>query len=188
MQYLTGQSLEVMVGHERIFTDIQWFKPVDADRRVSVFSRTRATVDYNNNTNLFTGAYLNYTLHTGVGASVIGKAGAAGAGVDAGIHFLKITPAFTTFVLVSAGLKNRLEYSWFSISRYTPKISDKCKLYTSLELFSLFQPGDHLASVQRIRVGLRISQTEFGAAANLSETGNKWLTSENFGGFVRRSF
>jgi len=156
--------------------------------RWSIFSRTRATVDYDNNTDLFTGAYLNYTTTSGIGGSLIGKIGRAGGGADAGVHYLKISKDWTNFALVSAGLKDRLEYSWFSISRYIPNLTPRTKLYTSLELFSLFRQGNHLASVQRLRLGLQIGQVEFGAALNFSEVGTEWSGSKNLGGFLRKSF
>ena len=84
-----AQSLEVMVGHERLFADVQWLKFMDADRKWSMFSRTRATVDYDNNTDVFTGAYLNYTTKLGLGGSVVGRIGATGAASDVGFHFFK---------------------------------------------------------------------------------------------------
>ena len=127
-----GQSLEIMVGHERIFADVQWLKFVDAQKRWSVFSRTRATVDYDNQTDLFSGAYLNYTLKNGLGASLIGKIGNNGGGADAGVHIFKAKPNWMLFGLASVGLKEELEYSWFSIFRYTSKLKTHWKLYSSL--------------------------------------------------------
>lgn len=62
-----AQSLELMPGTENLFVDAQWLKSVDQSTRWSIFSRTRATVDYDNNTDLFTGAYLNYTTKSGLG-------------------------------------------------------------------------------------------------------------------------
>jgi len=184
----SAQSLEVMVGHERVFVDSQWFRYLSDQRRWSIFSRTRATVDYDNNTDLFTGAYLNYTTTGGIGGSLIGRIGQTGGGADAGIHYLKVSKDWSNFALVSAGLKDHLEYSWFSISRYTPNLTPRTKLYTSLELFSLFRQGNHLASVQRLRVGLQIGQAAFGAALNFAEVGAEWSGSNNLGGFFRKSF
>ena len=183
-----GQSLEIMVGHERIFADAQWLKFMDGKNQWSLFSRTRATVDYDNQTNLFTGAYLNYTFKNGLGSSLVGKIGDGGGGADVGIHIFKSKKNWLLFGLASVGLKNELEYSWFSIFRFTPRIKDQWKFYSSLELFNLFGKENHLVSVQRIRLGLDYQQFQFGIAGNFTELGSQWASSSNIGGFIRKSF
>lgn len=183
-----GQSLEIMVGHEGLFADAQWLKFLDEKKHISVFSRTRATVNYENQTNLFSGAYLNYTLKNGLGASLVGKIGNSGAGADAGIHIFKAKKNWMLFGLASMGLQEELQYSWFSIFRYTPRINDEWKFYSSLELFSLFGNGNHLISVQRIRLGLDYQQFQFGIAGNFTEVGKDWIGGTNVGGFIRKAF
>ena len=177
-----------MPGHEHIFADIQWLKFMDDKMRWSVFSRTRATVDYSNQSDLFTGAYLNYTSKNGLGASFVGKIAGNGGGADAGLHIFKARDNWMLFGLASAGLKNELEYSWFSIFRFTPKISENIRLYSSLELFHLFARENHLVSVQRIRLGLDYQKFQFGLGANFTEVGRDWTSQQNVGGFLRRSF
>ena len=183
-----SQSLEIMVGHERIFADAQWLKFMDAENHWSLFCRTRATVNYDNQTDLFSGAYLNYTFNNGLGGSLVGKIGNSGGGADAGVHIFKAKSDWMLFGLASVGLKNELEYSWFSILRFTPKINEKWRIYTSLELFNLFNKENHLVSVQRLRLGLDYQQFQFGAAANLTESGKNWIGNSNVGGFMRKSF
>ena len=177
-----------MAGDKGIFVDAQWLKFMDSKYRWSLFSRTRATVNYENQTDFFTGAYLNYTTKSGIGASIVGKIGSAGAGGDAGIHIFKAKENWTLFGLAAVGLKKQLEYSWFSIFRFTPKIGENWKLYTSLELFFLFRQGQHLFSVQRFRIGLDWKGFQFGIANNLAELGSEFTTKNNFGGFIRKSF
>ena len=183
-----GQSLEIMVGHKRIFADAQWLKFMDNERHWSLFSRTRANVDYDNQTNLFSGAYLNYTFDNGLGGSLVGKIGNNGGGADMGVHIFEAKKNWMLFGLASFGLKNNLEYSWFSIFRFTPEIKEGLKFYSSLELFSLFGKENHLLSVQRIRVGLDCQQLQFGAAINITELGRDWTSNTNIGGFIRKSF
>jgi hypothetical protein len=140
---LPAQSLELMAGHEGIFADVQWLKFMDSKKHWSVFSRTRATVDYEQQTSLFSGAYLNYSMKNGLGGSLVGNISDSGAGADAGLHIFKAKPNWMLFGLASVGLKNELEYSWFSIFRYTPKLSKTWKGYSSLELFSLVGREGH---------------------------------------------
>lgn len=186
--FCLSQSLEIMVGNERVFADAQWLRFMDSKNQWSIFSRTRATVNYDNQTNLFSGAYLNHTLKNGLGGSLVGKIATGGGGADAGIHIFKSRPTWMLFGLASVGLKEEFEYSWFSIFRFTPKINDHWRYYSSLELFSLFGKKNHLVSVQRIRLGFDHRQFQFGISANFTETGKGWTANSNLGGFIRKMF
>ena len=185
----SAQSLEIMPGHNRIFVDVQWLKPLDQKFRFSLFSRTRATIDYENQADIFSGAYFNVTSKYGVGGSLVGKVGLNGAGGDAGVHYIKATDKITFFGLASVGLKRELELSWFSILRYTPFLGEKWKLYTSLELFTLFNSEGHAFSVQRIRVGVDRKGYQFGLGYNTSQAGSSFAgVIDNFGPFMRKAF
>ena len=84
---------------------------------------------------------------------------------------------------------SELGYSWFSIARYTPDLSQTWGLYTSLELFSNFDKEGHVASVQRMRLGLQKQGYQFGLGLNLSGLGKTYAqTDANPGLFVRKQF
>ena len=184
-----SQSLEIMAGNSHVFADLQWLKPFDQQFRWSLFSRTRMTVDYDNRANLFSGAYLNYTSKAGIGGSLVGKISqTSGAAADAGAHIFKAKPNWMLFGLATVGLKKDLEYSWFSIFRFTPAISSHWKWYTSLELYHLFRKDGHAFSVERIRLGLDWKGFQFGLAGDFQQSGRDFTPSENWGGFVRKSF
>ncbi len=182
-----GQSLEIMPGTERLFADVQWFKPIGEDPSWTVFSRTRATVT-DGNANLFSAAYLNWTSKSGLGTTLLGSISNNGNGMDLGVHFFRASAKTTIFAIISFGLKDELEYRWFSIVRFRPPIGEKVKLYTSLELFSSFNRGNHLISVQRLRLGLDLYRFQFGLALNLSELGGDFILDDNPGIFVRKEF
>jgi len=184
-----GQSLEVMPGLERLFVDVQWLKPLRADYSVSLFSRTRATVAAEDETDLFTAAYLNYTTKAGIGASLVGRAASRGAGADAGVHYFKTTPSITFFGLASVALTDEFSVAWFSIFRFTPALHEHWKLFSSVELYSLFGKRGHLFSVQRLRLGVSRSNYQFGLALNLSASGSDYGNPfSNPGIFLRKSF
>lgn len=188
-QKTQAQSIEIMPGNEHVFADLQWLKPFDKAHHWSLFSRTRMTVYWDNRANLFSGAYLNYTTKRGIGASLVGKVSqTSGAGADAGAHIFKSKPSWMLFGLATVGLKEQLEYSWFSILRFTPKINERWRWYTSLELFHLFNKNGHAFSVERVRVGVDWQGYQFGLAANLQQVGTGFIGSENWGGFVRKAF
>ena len=166
-----GQNLELMPGKERFFLDAQFLKFFDVENKFSLFSRARATAEYNRqNTDLFTGAYINYTTKSGFGGSIIGRISSGNAGIDAGIHYFKASKYFMIYALPSININDELLYSWFSILRFTPPFKNHWKLYTSLELFSAFGRIRHLSSVQRIRLGAGKNEYHFGVALNLKES------------------
>ncbi len=184
-----AQSFEFMPGTERIFIDAQWLKTFDEKAKWSLFSRSRATVDYDEKTNLFTGAYFNYTSRSGIGGTFLGRISSLNAGTDLGVHLFKYNPKFVLFALASVELDSELAYSWFSIFRYTASLNENWKVYTSLELFSNFDSKGHVASVQRIRAGLDRAGYQFGAALNLSGLGDDYsIRDTNPGIFLRKQF
>lgn len=185
----SAQSFEFMPGTERVFIDAQWLKTFDEEREWSLFSRSRATVDYDEQTNFFMGAYLNYTTRSGFGGTVLGRISTLGAGGEAGIHFFKAKESFMIYALASMEISSKLAYSWFSMLRFTPELNEKWRLYTSLELFSNFNTVGHAASVQRIRGGLDRQGYQFGLALNLSGIGKDYGTTDtNPGIFLRKQF
>lgn len=179
-----------MAGNEGLFADVQYFKPLfGKDYQFSVFSRTRGTLSYENKANILSAAYFNYTSKYGVGASVIGSLSSSnGGGGAAGINYFKVHKALTVFILTAVEIDDPPRYSYFSIFRYQPKLKGDWKMYSSLELYSLFGNTGHLVSVQRIRVGVDWKKLQFGPAANLSELGSDPIFIGNYGFFIRREF
>lgn len=177
-----------MAGTKHIFIDAQYLKFFDEQNRVSLFSRARATAQYDEQrTVLFTGAYLNYTTKSGFGGTILGRISSTNSGVDAGIHYFKVTKNFMIYALPSISLSDELLYSWFSILRFTPTLKNDWKLYSSLELFSAFGQIGHLSSVQRVRLGLDRKGYQFGLAVNLNESRFS-ETDVNPGVFIRKQF
>ena len=165
-----AQSFEVLMGTERVFIDAQFLKAIDAEKRWSFLSRTRATIEYDDEANsVFTGGYLIYASKSGLGATVLGRIVPSGFDVDAGISFFKVTGPWLIYALPSINIDSELYYSWFSILRYQPELKNDWKLYSSLELFTAFVQIGHLNSVQRIRLGVDKKGYQFGIGVNLEE-------------------
>ena len=186
--HASSQSFEMIIGNKRVFTDLQWSKNFDESARFSLFSRARASVDYDNNTNLFLGEYISYTLKNGFGFTVVGKIKTTGGEVDTGIHFKKKGKNCFFLGLASIGIRKGLDYSWFSIFRYNPKLTNQLKLATSIELFTLFREHTHLGSVQRIRLGILIKDYQIGVASNISEIGSSLKVTTNLGVYLKKNF
>lgn len=186
----SAQSFELMPGTKRMFVDAQYLKFFNESGKLSLFSRARATAAYGSSeTDLFSGAYLNYTTKSGIGATLLGRISSFNSGLDLGIHFFKANRKWLVYALPAVNLNDELLYSWFSILRFTPILKNNWKFYLSLELFSAFSGQGHLSSVQRIRAGLDKNDYQFGLALNLGQSGNRWMnTNVNPGLFLRKQF
>lgn len=178
-----------MGGNSRVFADIQWLKPLTSDYEFSLFSRTRATVTYEQQTDLFTGAYLNYTRSKGFGLSLVGRIDQRVGGGDCGVHFFKNQKDITAFVLLSAALDQADHYSLFSIVRYRPPIDTQWKWFSGIELYIAWLRGAHRVSVIRLRFGAEWKDLAFGLGADgVYADHNVQLMNSNFGVFLRQQF
>ena len=77
------------------------------------------------------------------------------------------------------------------MERHTTKLSDKLNLFSQIELVNAFPSvgKNNFAFTQRLRLGLKIKEFQFGAGLDLSQLGRKDFTkTENFGGFLRYEF
>ena len=186
---LSGQSVEIMPGTQQVFADVQWLRWFDDEKSLSLFSRTRATVDYSNQSDIFTGGYLNYTTSAGIGPTMVAIVGRNGAGIEGGAHYFTVSPEHVVFALVSVASADRFTLSWFSIARYLPEVSNTIRLYTSLELYARLQDFTSQVSVIRARAGISFSSYQVGLAINTVTLDPQFSTwSVNPGVFVRREF
>lgn len=186
---LQAQNLEIMQGDKNLFIDVQWLKPIVANKDSwTIFNRTRATVD-NGTSQLFNGTYLNYTTKNKIGLSLTGKLTNSDNAIEIGPHFRHNSNNLYIFILASWKVSNELSYSLFVITRWRPKLSDKLKLFSSLELFSSFQENKIDSNVQRIRLGLDMKFLQFGFASNINTSRSFFKDPYvNTGVFIRKEF
>ncbi len=179
-----------MPGTDHLFFDIQFLKPLhNTDYRFTVFSRTRGIVNYESNANILSAAYISYTSKIGLGTSIIGAINSSnGPSTAVGLNFLKAKKAFTIFALSALEIGNPVGYSLFTIMRYTPDLKTDWKLYSSLELFTLFRNEGHQISSERIRIGLDHKGFQFGIGGNFTQFGNGFVLLDNYGLFIRKTF
>ncbi len=185
-----SQSVEIMPATERFWADVQFLKPLYGDNyKYTVFSRTRSTIDGDDNINMLSSAYFSYSSNIGLGVSLIGNlSNINGLGKAIGINYLKSKKVFSLFAIISYEFDDIPRYSFFSIFKYRPKINNKWSGYGSLELFNVINKDAHLYSGQRIRLGLDYQKLQFGLGTNLGELGTEFDLVENYGVFLRKEF
>lgn len=109
----------------------------------------------------------------------------------AGIQFFHRKNDFTFFSWVVCETLKDPNIDVFVLSRYEPKLTEKLNLFTQLELVNAFPTNntEYFNLTQRVRLGLKIKDWQFGAGADFNETGNKTFTNtNNIGGFLRHEF
>ena len=180
-----------MTGAKRLFFDVKYIKIFDGHKNLSLLSRTRANAEYDGQkaADLFTGTYLNYSLKAGFGGTLVGRISSTGSGFDIGVHYFKASSKFFAYILPAVQIKDELLFTYLTFLRYSPMLKKDWKVNSSLELFSAFNNGGHLKSLQRVRLGVGKKGYSFGLAIDFVEKGKSLEDLDtNPGVFVQRQF
>ena len=194
--------VEVFAGHKRATVDIMFFKyfknKAGQISKFLFFNRNRASIDYkmSETTNLpqfgFTEAIsYNHSKLNGFAPVFVVSILNRGVYPKAGIQFAKIKKNYTIFSWIVSETLKEPNIDFFFLARYTTKLSDKLNLFSQIELVNAFPSvgKNNFAFTQRLRLGLKIKEFQFGAGLDLSQLGRKDFTkTENFGGFLRYEF
>lgn len=194
--------VELMVGHQKASIDLMFFKYLkqkdNTNSRWLFFSRARATMDYKmtSSTNLpgfgLTEA-LSYNPLSWKGFAPVAVVQVFNRGVfpKAGIQYAHVAQRFTVFSWVVAETMKEPDIDYFLLCRVTPRLSSKLDLFSQVELVNSFPTVEtsSFSFIQRIRLGLSGGHTQYGLALDLTQAGrNSWVTTSNFGGFLRYVF
>lgn len=157
--------------------------------RFGLFTRHRETVDYDNNLRHFSLADATYTVGNGVGA-VVETQFIPNLGVVPRLGFQYATARgdLDVFVLATAVARENTNGEGVTLFRYSPPLHPRARLFAQIETVTNIGKGGHNFSVERLRLGLDIHGYRFGAAADITEKGDKLVPCYNVGGFVARNF
>ena len=194
--------VEVFAGSKRATLDILFFRffkiKEEQNSKFLFFNRNRAGIDYKmrKTGNLpqfgFTEAVsFNHEKLKGFAPVVVASVLNSGIYPKAGIQFVRIKKVYTVFSwLVCETLPNPT-IDFFFLGRYTPKLLDELNLFTQIELVNAVPTSteNNFTFIQRIRLGLKTKEMQFGAGADVSGFGqNDYKTTSNIGGFLRYEF
>jgi hypothetical protein len=194
--------VEILAGDKKASFDLMFFKffknKAAQNSKFLFFSRERAVVDYKQTatSNLpqfgFTEALsYNHPALKGFAPVIVGQVLNRGTFAKTGVQYAHITKNTTLFGWTVAELHSQPNVDVFLLLRYTPKLTEKLHLYTQIETANAFPTTDSktFSFVQRLRVGLKIKDWQFGAGADFSQTGrNQFSKTENTGAFLRHEF
>jgi len=172
--------VEVFAGDKKATLDIMFFKYFKRKEKQNskflFFNRNRASIDYKmtETTNLpqfgFTEAIsYNHQKLKGFAPVVVVQLLNKGIYPKAGIQFAKIKKDYTIFSWLVAETWADPTIDFFFLGRYTPKLTDKLNLFAQLELLNALPTTtkNNFNFVQRIRLGLKLKEFQFGAGIDL---------------------
>ena len=194
--------VEIFAGDEKASFDLLFFKffknKAGQNSKFLFFSRERALMDYKqtSGSNLpqfgFTEAIsYNHPALKGFAPVVVGQILNRGIFAKTGVQYAHVSTTFTVFGWSVVELDEKPDIDVFLLLRYTPKLSKKWHLFSQIELINAL-PTDktaHFNFTQRLRLGLKKADWQFGVGSDFSTIGKKTYTaSQNIGLFFRHEF
>lgn len=194
--------VELLGGHKKSTIDIMFFKffknKSGENSPFLFFNRNRASVDYTMTTtsNLpqfgFTEAIsYNHKKLRGFAPVAVLQVFNSGVFAKGGIQFAYIRKHLTLFSWLVCEAKNNPSVDLFFLGRFTPELTEKLNLFSQLEILNTAPTSgqNNFSFTQRIRLGLKMREFQFGAGADFNETGRTYfIFSNNIGGFLRYEF
>lgn len=195
--------VELFGGDKKASFDLMFFKffknKEGQNSKLLFFSRERAVVDYKQTTTLnlpqfgFTEAIsYNHPALKGFAPVAVGQVLNRGTFAKTGIQYAHISKTLTVFGWsVLELLDKKPDADLFLMLRYTPKLNEKWALFTQIELINTL-PTDqtaHFTFTQRLRLGLKKSDWQFGLGGDFSAVGrDNFTNTQNTGIFLRHEF
>lgn len=191
--------VELFSGNKKATLDILFFKYFKnkngSNSKFLFFNRNRASVDYKmtSTSNLpqlgFTEAIsYNHKKLKGFAPVMVVSILNRGVYPKAGIQFATTKKDYVIFSWLVSETLNNPKIDYFFLGRFTPKLTDKLNLFTQVEFVNSL-PTDsknNFTLIQRIRVGLKMKEFQFGMGIDFTESGRDIFTSSvNAGAFLR---
>ena len=183
-------SVELNAGTEHIAAQLRVFQRIDKSNRWSLYSSNGADVKYDGwKPGFFSANILAYNFKSGLGLGAILIAGESGLHPSAGLQYQKTIRSFYLYFLSSHELNKFARQENYFILVYKHKLSDRVKFVFHNEHYLCFRKWDYDKSLQRIKFGLEIRQTQVGFISETSQTGKSHQTAViNLGAYVRQTF
>lgn len=183
-------SLELNAGTEHVSAQLRVFKYIDKKNRWSLYSSNGAVVKYDTwKPGFFSANILAYNFSSGIGIGAIVIAGESGLHPSAGLQYQKTIKSFYLYFLSTHELNKFARQENYFILVYKPKLSNRVKFVFHNENYFCFRKWDYDQSLQRIKLGVEIRQTQVGFISETSQSGkNNQTTVVNLGCYIKQSF
>lgn len=183
-------SLELNAGTKRVSAQLRVFKYIDKSNRWSLYSSNGTVVKYDTwKPGFLSGNILAYNFRSGIGLGAILIATESGLHTSAGLQYQKTIKSFYLYFLSTHELNKLARQENYFVLMYKPKLSNRVKFVFHNENYICFRKWGHDQSLQRIKIGLEISQTQVGFLSEISQTRKSYeSTVVNLGCYIKKSF
>ena len=183
-------SVELTAGTEYVSAHLRVFKQIDKNNRWSLYSTNQAAIEYDTwKPGFFSGNVLAYNFRSGIGLGAVLVVGESGLHPSAGIQYKKTIKSFDLYFLSSHELNKFARQENYFILAYKQELSNRVKFVLYNENYISFRKWSYVESLQRIKLGLEIRQTQVGFVSEISQTGKSHQTKlTNLGCYIKQSF
>lgn len=194
--------VEVFGGNEKTTIDILFFKYIrnkeEKNSKFLFFNRNRTSIDYRQTSTAYLPTFgfteaisYNHPKLKGFAPVALVQIFNAGFFPKAGIQYFYRKKEFTFFSWVVTEMNNRPTIDFFVLTRFEPKLSEKINLFSQLELINPVPTNEieNYNFTQRLRVGIKMREWQFGFGSDFNEFGRASFTNtSNIGAFLRYEF
>lgn len=194
--------IELFAGHEKTTVDLTYFRHVktkeDRNTRWLFFNRDRISVAYEKTGGQYQPKFamtfaMSYNPHTWNGVAPVAVVTATNHGLHPklGMQYYTVRKDFVFFIWTIVETMEEPDLEIFLLTRYTPPLGGRLKLYLQGESGNRFPLHDEVnySHFQRARVGLVTGRLQWGLGADFEQSGYRTFSrSRNIGGFLRYEF
>ncbi|MDD5022889.1 MAG: hypothetical protein PHU63_01850 [Candidatus ainarchaeum sp.] len=184
-------SIELMVGHSQTSLDIKAGAPLT--EKIEIFGRFMPSIDYKGHISNF--GLIDLTLKINNCLNFLTEVQFVGGKIipRGGLQYFGNFGSLMLFNAVSLSAIENPDVENVSILSLTPALTETLSLLAQIENITNFGTGGHNFSIQRLRLGVTLSDLSFGPAVDLMEVGNIPSLEDGtvtyvLGAFVLKSF
>jgi len=180
--------IELMIGNKYGSVNLVFNRNFSQKSRLGFFHMNTVQFDYKDeNKNSFLLQDLLY-VETFKNLRVAGGVAYSKGGFNptAGLQYVYSGNKLVFLCAPRVNIESDPSYDIMTIIQYKPKINDRVKLFTRVQMLNLFNADGNIKSYQWMRLGLEVKGIQFGLAINLDEYGPNPSVESNFGVFVRK--
>ncbi len=173
----------------------QWFQYNTSgnfkDSRFGFFSTSSMNLFYNNYlpNELMSQSYLTYSILPSLKISLgTFYATVPGLNYSANLMYAKSFKDFTLVAALRSDIKNNPSADLMVFAEYKPKINSKVKFYSRFQTMNNYSINQHNRSYRHYKIGLEMSQIQFGLALNSEHYGKEYKSFWLNGLFVKYDF
>lgn len=187
--YSQSITMEALPGHSAFYYQHYINGQVDESTKIGMVNISSLTIRYDRNLEeeLMSQLYLTRPVLPGLDIGM-GMLYLTGPGVkpSAMWQYFKMKKNFSYVIFNRVDIWKNPSVELVTIFEYKPEISNKTKLYSRLQLQTIWDKNSHLKSAQQVRLGLEMNRLQFGLAVNLDQYGENFTAYQNYGIFLRK--